>query len=42
MTGDEFYKKCRENAIGYVSGLSWDKIFNEALIKSAELTMAPI
>jgi len=42
MTDNEFYKKCRENAIGYVSGLSWDKIFNEALIKSAELTMAPI
>lgn len=42
MTDNEFYKKCRENAIGYVSGISWDKIFDEALIKSAELTGAQI
>lgn len=36
MTDDELCKKCRENAIRYASDISWDKIFDEALTKSAD------
>lgn len=30
LTHDEFFKKCKENALEFASGLSWNKIYDEA------------